>query len=116
MLLCSVAVGAIAVFLSGAFSVVGFMYPLIHLSTWLMFLPITLTMSCVIILYCNAKVLMAARQRMRSRSSRRAIVGYYHRECESSELLGTPFSASTDDLEDLPASGKRGLCVEMIPF
>ena len=59
---------------------------------------------------------MAARQRMRSRTSRPVIVGHYHRESESSELLGTAFSASTDDLEDSPHSGKRRLCVEMIPL
>ena len=98
VLLGSLIVAGVGSLLSGALIYLGFTYPQSHLSAWLLFLPFTLTVSGIIILYCNAAVLRTARKQMRNNSYRPVMASCYCIEDGSSEVLtkGTTLESSID--------------------
>ena len=72
----SAAVGAVGMSAAAALTVLGFKYPLISLSTWLIFLPVTLTLLGVIILYCNTTVLRTVRRQIKQQFTMSAPARY----------------------------------------
>ena len=101
MLYSTVAVSGGGIFLTGTLIVLGFNFPVTHLRFWLLFLPVTLTASGGVILYCNAAVLRTLRRKIRSNSS----VSYYSNENDGGSTAELPtnetnLDSCNEDLDD----------------